>query len=187
MSAVRVFLHDLAWSVDPAGFLKRFDRSLSLAARHGIRTLPVLFDDCWHPDPSPGPQADPVPGVHNSQWVQSPGVRAALDPACKARLRAYVQGVIAARLAGSMLALYLRPIPTLTLLRTAFAWARESAPSQPFMSLVCFPYLRLNRELTGPSDIVSFHDVLRPDGTAFDEAEVAAIRRETAAARSARP
>jgi hypothetical protein len=33
---------------------------------------------------------------------------------------------------------------------------------------------------------VWFHDVLRPDGTAFDEAEVAAIRRETAAARSAR-
>ncbi len=297
MNAVRVFLHDLAWDADPAGFLGRFERFLSAAASHGIRTMPVLFDDCWHPDPTLGPQPAPVPGVHNSRWVQSPGVKAASDPTCEARLRAYVRGVIAAhrsdervlawdlynevgnfflpamsrpplekamRLAGTMLALHLRPIPTLPLLRKAFAWAREIAPSQPLTTPVWRSHPRLNRELTGLSDIVSFHDyrplpdlerriltlrrhgrpllctefmartsgstfpthlpvfrhegvgcfcwglvsgktqttwswkdrpgsaepavwfhdVLRPDGTAFDEAEVAALRRQAAASRS---
>jgi hypothetical protein len=95
MNAVRVFLHDLAWQVDPAGLLERLDRFLSAAARRGIRTMPVLFDDYRHP-PAPGPRPDPVPGVHNSRWLQSPGLKAARDPACDARLRAYVQGVIAA-------------------------------------------------------------------------------------------
>jgi len=300
MNAVRVFLHDLAWAVDPAGFLGRFDCFLSAAASRGIRAMPVLFDDCWHPDPAPGPQPEPVPGVHNSRWVQSPGVKAALDPACEARLRGYVQSVIAAhrsddrvlawdlynevgnfflpsmsrpplekaaRLAGSMLAMHLRPIPTLPLLRKAFAWVREFAPSQPLTTSVWFSHSRLKRKLVGLSDIVSFHDyrplrdlehrirelqrhgrpllctefmartsgstfqthlpvfrredigcfswglvrgrtqtawswkdrpgsaepavwfhdVLRPDGTAFDDDEVAALRRETAAGGPRRP
>ncbi|MCX7030935.1 MAG: 1,4-beta-xylanase [Spirochaetes bacterium] len=191
MNAVRVFLHDLAWRADPAGFLGRLDRFLSAAARLGIRTMPVLFDDCWHPNPAPGPQADPVPGVHNSRWVQSPGVKAAVDPACEDRLRGYVQDVIAAhrsddrvlawdlynevgnfflpamslpplrmapRLAVAAIRLYLEPIPTRPLLRRAFAWAREVEPSQPLTTSVWIDHARLNRELVGLSDIVSFHD-----------------------------
>jgi hypothetical protein len=39
MNAVRVFLHDLAWNVDPAGFLDRLERFLSAAAGLGIRTI----------------------------------------------------------------------------------------------------------------------------------------------------
>ena len=96
MNAVRVFLHDLAWHADPAGFRARFERFLAAAARLGIRTMPVLFDDCWHPDPAIGPQPAPVPGVHNSRWLQSPGVKAAATPSCEARLRDYVQDVIGA-------------------------------------------------------------------------------------------
>jgi hypothetical protein len=36
----------------------------------------VLFDSVWDPLPQLGPQHPPIPGVHNSGWVQSPGAKA---------------------------------------------------------------------------------------------------------------
>src|SRR4051812_28156966 len=35
MNTMRVFLHDLAWKEDPAGFKKRMAEFLAIAARHG--------------------------------------------------------------------------------------------------------------------------------------------------------
>ena len=93
LNAVRVFLHDLPWRDDPAGFPARVDAFLALCERHGLRAVPVLFDDCWGDDPRTGPQPRPRPGVHNSAWVQSPGTRAAADRAQWPRLEAYVRGV----------------------------------------------------------------------------------------------
>src|SRR3954469_21030800 len=43
-NSVRVFLHDLLWKQDAEGFLKRIDRFLAIAAKHGIKTMLVLFD-----------------------------------------------------------------------------------------------------------------------------------------------
>jgi hypothetical protein len=196
MNAVRVFLHDLAWETDAAGFLGRFERFLAAAAARGVRAMPVLFDDCWHRGAAPGPQPQPVPGVHNSRWLQSPGAAAARDRTSWPRLKAYVQGVIgahrgddrvlawdlfnevgnsflpamsrpplekAARLAVSTFALYLLPVPSLPLLRAAFGWARDVGPSQPLTTPVWFPHPRLNRLLADLSDVVSFHDYHRLD------------------------
>src|SRR5436309_10719481 len=47
-NTARVFLHDLAWQSDPAGFKKRIDRFLEIADKHKIRPLFVFFDDCWN-------------------------------------------------------------------------------------------------------------------------------------------
>lgn len=94
MNAVRVFLHDLAHAVDPAGLLERMDLFLAIARDCGIRTAFVLFDDCWHPPGAPGPQPMPVPGVHNSRWLQAPGLSAALDPLARERLERYVRDVV---------------------------------------------------------------------------------------------
>ena len=80
MNTMRVFLHDLLWQQDAAGFRKRIDQFLTIASRHHIRPLFVLFDSCWDPAPHLGPQHAPVPGVHNSGWVQSPGAKALADP-----------------------------------------------------------------------------------------------------------
>src|SRR5947209_11013960 len=44
LNTMRVFLHDLAWEKDPAGFKKRVARYLDIADKHKIRTLFVLFD-----------------------------------------------------------------------------------------------------------------------------------------------
>jgi hypothetical protein len=71
------------------------DKYLSIAEGHGITTAFVLFDDCWFPGAEAGPQPDPKPGVHNSRWLQSPGVAAARDPGQQPRLKAYVQDICA--------------------------------------------------------------------------------------------
>src|SRR5438105_11959012 len=65
LNTMRVFLHDLAWEVDPAGFKKRVGQYLDIADKHKIRTLLVLFDDCWNQEPKAGKQPAPVAGVHN--------------------------------------------------------------------------------------------------------------------------
>jgi hypothetical protein len=96
MNTMRVFLHDLLWQQDAEGFQKRIDQFLTIASRHHIRPMLVLFDSMWDPLPHLGPQHPPIPGVHNSGWVQSPGAVALADPKQYPRLKVYVQGVVKA-------------------------------------------------------------------------------------------
>ena len=154
MTTMRVFLHDLLWEQDPAGFQERMKQFLIIATRHKIRPIFVLFDSCWDPYPKLGPQHPPVPGVHNSGWVQSPGRAALEDSRQYPRLKQYVQGVIGP-LANDdrVLAwdLWNEPDNTndtaygkveskdkqrivLALLPQIFAWARQVHPSQPLTS-----------------------------------------------------
>src|ERR1035441_1850708 len=69
MNTMRVFLHNLLWEQDPKRFTSRIDAFLTIPARHDIRPVFVLFDSCWDPHPKLGPQHPPIPGVHNSGWV----------------------------------------------------------------------------------------------------------------------
>src|SRR3712207_498918 len=94
MNAMRVYLHDLLYKQDPEGFKRRFGELLAIADRHDIRIIPVLFDSCWNPDPKLGPQHPPIPGVHNSGWVQSPGRHDLINPANDAHFRRYVEDVV---------------------------------------------------------------------------------------------
>jgi len=96
MNVMRVFLHDLLWQQDAAGFQRRMNEFLTIASKHHIRTLVVLFDSCWDPSPHLGPQHPPIPGIHNSGWVQSPGAKALADSGEYPRLKEYVQGVMKA-------------------------------------------------------------------------------------------
>lgn len=195
MNAVRVYLHDLLWVQDSAGFLGRVDAFLAAAERHGIRTMLVLFDSCWHPEPALGAQPHPTPGVHNSGWVQSPGIPALRDPAQRGRLEAYVRGVVShfasdPRVlawdiwnepdngpevsqcdAGELSA---KADLVLPLLRDAFDWAREMAPAQPLTSAIWLGdwssperLSPLQQAQTSLSDVISFHNY----GTAADFAK----------------
>jgi hypothetical protein len=94
LNTLRVFLHDLLWVQDRRGFLRRLMQFLTMAASHAIKPLFVFFDSCWDPHPRTGPQHAPVPGVHNSGWVQSPGAERLGDPSYVAVLRDYVTGVL---------------------------------------------------------------------------------------------
>src|SRR6202521_813874 len=153
MNTMRVFLHDLLWQQDAAGFQKRIDRFLTIASRHHIRPMFVLFDSCWDPQPHLGLQHPPIPGVHNSGWVQSPGAAALADASQYPRLKAYVQGVVGAfakddRILGwdvwnepnndnggrfhEDAAAKVQHVDEL--LPKVFAWAREMHPTQPLTS-----------------------------------------------------
>ena len=151
MNTMRVFLHDLAYKQDPEGFLRRVDEFLTIAQRHGIRPMLVIFDSVWDPFPKAGPQRQPKPHLHNSVWVQSPGIEILADSTRHGELEGYVKAVVG-RFGrdGRVLAWDLwnepdntnRPAyfayePTnkgelaLALLRKTFAWARSTSPIQP--------------------------------------------------------
>lgn len=157
MNTMRVFLHDIPWRQDAEGFCGRIDRYLEIAHRHGIRTMFVIFDGVWHPEPKAGRQSDPRPGVHNSGWVQSPGKAILGDPARQDALKPYVQGLLR-RYGGDarvlMWDLFNEPdnpnansygakgsqieldpdtkaARAAELLEKAFRWAREVNPAQP--------------------------------------------------------
>src|SRR5579884_2407448 len=94
-NTARVFLHNLAWTEDPHGFLDRMDKFLAVADKHHIRPMFVLLDSVWDPNPRAGKQRAPRPRVHNSGWVQAPGAAILRD---KSRwdddVKAYVVAVL---------------------------------------------------------------------------------------------
>lgn len=186
MNTARVYLHNLAWEADPAGFLDRVDALVGIAWSKGIRTMPVMFDSCWHPEPVLGPQPRPVPGVHNSGWVQCPGMSTLMDAARHAALRDYVRAVTG-RFADDPRILawdvwnepdnglevsacdpvVLEAKATLVqpLLRKAFGWIRGMRPIQPLTSGIWLGdwssddlMTPLQRDQIGLSDIVTFHN-----------------------------
>ena len=94
-NSVRVYLHDMLWEQDAAGFLDRIDNFLKVTDKHEIGVMFVLFDSCWDPFPKLGPQLAPKPHVHNSGWVQNPGAEVLKNPAKhEEALRSYVIGVV---------------------------------------------------------------------------------------------
>jgi len=143
----------------------------------------VLFDGVWDPYPRPGPQPEPRPGVHNSRWVQSPGAAILGDPARHDELRPYLQDLLErfrddARIDGWDLfnepdnpnpAYAAQEIPdkdkrAVELLRKAFAWAREVAPSQPLTAGVWrgswsdpAALSEIDQLSLDSSDVISFH------------------------------
>jgi hypothetical protein len=190
MNTMRVFLHDLLWQQDPAGFKRRLDQFLQIASRHHIKPMLVLFDSCWDPFPAVGRQHAPNPGVHNSGWVQSPGAIALQDPAQYPRLETYVKGVVGAFARDQRILawdVWNEPDNTnggsynasepnnktdivLALLPKAFAWAREAGPEQPLTSGVwkgdwssAEKLGAMERVQLDLSDVISFHNYDAPE------------------------
>jgi hypothetical protein len=200
-NTMRVFLHDLLWRQDPQGFLNRIDQFLAIAQRHRIRPMLVLFDAVWDPMPRLGRQRAPIPHLHNSGWVQSPGAAILSDTARYESLRAYVQGVVG-RFANDRRVIawdifnepdnvnrpaYIAYEPinkqalTLILMRKAFAWARAMNPTQP---LTAAPWVGdyvvparmrpATRFMLENSDIITFHSY---DDSATVERLITALER----------
>ena len=94
MNTHRVFLHDLLWQQDSLGFMDRIDQFLGISERYGIKTMLVFFDDVWHPKPQLGKQIEPIAHIHNSGWVQSPGVKILTDTLTHHFLASYVKGIV---------------------------------------------------------------------------------------------
>lgn len=93
-TCIRVYLHNLLWDQDSEAFLKRVDKFLDIADKHGIRVMLVPLDGVWDPQPKLGKQREPRPHVHNSGWLQAPGAELLRDPNRHDELKPYIVGLI---------------------------------------------------------------------------------------------
>ncbi len=184
MNAIRVYLHDLLFEADSKGFLNRIDQVLEIADKHKIGMIPVLFDGVWNTCPELGPQPEPVPNLHNSIWVQSPGAAILRNPEQWVTLRPYVIKVFERFGEDSRVLAWdlfnepdqmdrttieagtrdLKIENAAGLLTEVFNWARSTQPSQPLTAGIW----EYNSDLTPvknsftsialeKSDIISFH------------------------------
>ncbi len=201
MNTMRVFLHDLLWEQDASGFKKRIDAFLVIASRHHIRPMFVIFDSCWDPFPHLGLQHPPIPGIHNSGWVQSPGAVGLGDKKQYPRLKAYVQGLVGAFAKDDRILAwdvwnepgaenersYAREevkdktALVAVLLPQVFSWARDANPIQPLTSGVWA--VDPSRDKLGElqqiqlreSDIITFHNYSWPESF---KSEVAWLKKQ---------
>jgi hypothetical protein len=189
MNTMRVYLHDLLWEQDSEGFKRRLDQFLTIAAKHKIRPIFVLFDAVWDPDPKLGKQRAPRPGVHNSGWVQSPSRTRLQNASEYPRLKEYVKGVVGAFAHDQRVLAWdiwnepdnenhgsynqLEPKNkvelVLALLPQAFAWAREAQAEQPLTSAVWKgdwstpeKMSAMDRLQIDLSDVITFHNYDSP-------------------------
>jgi hypothetical protein len=174
-NVIRVYLHNLAWETDKTGFVSRIDQFLGIAEKNQIRVVLVLFDDCWLPDPKPGKQPMPTPGVHNSGWLRAPGPARLKDPTSWASLEDYTRGILS-RFGNDkrvlMWDLYNEPGNSemtgisFPFMEKVFAWAWSVRPSQP---LTCAtwnsdaPFARYNDFQLKNSDVITFHNYSKPE------------------------
>ena len=196
-NTVRVFLHNIPWEQNRAGFLERVDKFLQIADRHQIRVTFVLFDSVWNARPQAGPQPAPTPHVHNSGWVQAPGAAELRDPAAQPRLHGYVKDVVGRYAHDKRVLMWdLMNEPdnrnesqdppekvalATALLKNTFAWVREINPDQPLTTgvwdgewandakLKPMERLQLNN-----SDVITFHNYRKVEEM---KADVQALRR----------
>lgn len=169
-NVMRVYLHHLLWTADKEGFKKRLNTYLGISSRHGIKTLFVIFDDCWNDTAWVGKQPAPKPGIHNSGWVRDPGTMIYRYPDTTKVLEAYVKDLLTtfkndARIL--MWDLYNEPgnnnqfNKSMPLLQKVFQWAREVNPSQPVTAGVWSEnpnFNELNNFQLTNSDIITYHN-----------------------------
>lgn len=182
-NTVRIFMHNLVWEQDPAGFKKRLGQFLDLCQKHGLRTIPTFFTNgCYgfEGEPKLGKQPAPQPGIHNSGWVQAPGAVIVNDPTKWGPLEKYVKDIVGSFAKDDRVllwCLYNEPENTkkdaksLPLMRKVFEWARSVNPSQPLsapiwqipgsqrtaLDIVCF--------LGENCDVITFHTYTKPPVT----------------------
>ncbi|MDP7016038.1 MAG: hypothetical protein QGG36_09580 [Pirellulaceae bacterium] len=159
-NSVRVYLHNLPWREDRDGFVKRIERFLTIADKHGVGVMLVPLDGVWDPQPKSGKQREPRPHVHNSGWLQAPGAAILGDPKRHDELRPYITGLIRhfrkdPRIhswdlfnepdnsnvnsygeRGAKTELPNKARMATQLLKKVFVWAREADPTQPLTAAV---------------------------------------------------
>jgi hypothetical protein len=167
-NTVRVFLHHLAWEVDPVGFKTRVGQYLAIADKHGVSTIFVFFDDCWNATYKAGKQPDPKTGVHNSGWLRDPGDLYFLNDSLNDVLEKYVKDVLTTFANDKRIVawdLYNEPgntghgVVSMPLLKKVFQWARTINPSQPLTSGIWNIQLKeINKYQLENSDVISYHN-----------------------------
>lgn len=187
-NSIRVFLHHLLWEHDAEGLKMRMEIFLSIASRHNIGVMFVLFDGVWNPHPTPG-RVEWKAGVHNSGWLQSPGAEILKDLDKHHSLEGYVKGIIGHFANDARVDVWdlfnepdnmnassygkLEPenkaYLSQMLLQRTFQWAREVQPTQPLTAGVWIgewtddKLTAIDRFMLNASDVISFHNYEGPD------------------------
>jgi len=173
LNCMRVFLHHVAWQEDAAGFKKRVDSYLGIAAKHHISTIFVFFDDCWNATYHAGLQPAPKTGIHNSGWLRDPGKLYYDESSLVDTLQNYVKDILKTFAHDPRILLwdlYNEPgnsdygIKSLPLLEKIFTWGREADPDQPLSAGVWNSKLHeLNAFQLSHSDVITYHDYEGPE------------------------
>jgi len=175
---IRVFLHDLLWDADSLGFVERIKTFISIADKYKIKTMLVFFDDCWYGNAQLGKQPNPIIGIHNSGWLQSPRYADVMNKNEWKRLERYVKGIMTKFKDDQRIALWdlynepannHTPSQVFPLLKEVFQWARNVNPTQPLT--VCVwkegeSYNELIAYCIAQSDIISYHNYSDYEGMA---------------------
>lgn len=167
-NTVRVFLNSLVWEADPKGYKERINQYLTIAHKHGIRTMFVIFDDCRNSTYKLGKQPAPKPGMHNAMWVQDPIAFRRNETSANLKfLEAYVKDILTTFKDDERVLiwdLYNEPgnrghrMDSFPLLKRTFKWARDVNPSQPLTASVwALDLYEMSKFIVENSDVISYH------------------------------
>jgi Cellulase (glycosyl hydrolase family 5) len=172
-NVMRVFLHHVAWQVDHDGLKQRMNTYLSIADKHHISTMFVLFDDCWSDTYKAGKQPAPKTGVHNSGWIRDPGSLYYTEPHLTDTLERYVKDILSTFKNDKRILLwdvYNEPgnsnygNKSLSLLQKVFTWGRQVNPDQPLSAGLWNPDLTdLNKFQLANDDVITYHNYNKED------------------------
>jgi hypothetical protein len=170
MNVLRAVLQYAVYEDDPAYFLETLDRFMTICAKHKIKFMPSLFDDCvfgLEHDPKVGKQPEPLVGWYAWAWSPSPGHNMVVDERTHPRIERYVKAVMSRFKNDDRILLWdLYNEPTngglgsasFPLLKKVITWARSVAPSQPITIDVWSNDKRLNDIAIPASDVITFHN-----------------------------
>lgn len=154
-NSIRVVLSFAVWQANPKQMRQRFGRFLEIAAQNNLSVVPCPLDDCgFSGEPTHlGQQPLPIPGVHNSRAVGSPGRHIVMDRTQWPAIKRYVLDIVGTYAQDERVLLwdlYNEPGNRLIftnkgerlfddeleeysheLLRETFVWARSIGPVQP--------------------------------------------------------
>ena len=170
LNCARVVLQYAVYEDDPKYFKKTFADFLSVCDAHGVKVMPIFFDDCAfgvNTDPKVGRQSEPLEGWYAWAWSPSPGYSMVVDVREHPKLEKYVKDVMTAFKDDDRIFawdLYNEPCNTRTpqrsmpLLKSVFKWGREVNPSQPLTAGVWnLSLTEANEFQIKNSDIITYH------------------------------
>lgn len=175
MNVLRAVLQFAVYEDDPAYFLNTLDAFMAVCARHKIKFVPSLFDDCvfgLEHEPKTGKQPEPLPGWYAWAWSPSPGHSLVIDERTHPRIEKYVKAVMGRFKNDQRILLwdmYNEPTngglgsASFPLLKKAIVWARTINPSQPISVDVWNNDKRLNDIAIPASDVITFHNYANKD------------------------
>lgn len=165
MNSLAIYLPYKMWVNNPTNLLNNFENFLTVANNRGLKVSPIFFDNCWNGTVNLGAQGAPIPGVHNSRWVQSPGddIKTNYYASYKTSIRNYVQAFVNAHLNDSRILFweqmnepgcsgFMNEV-TIALMNDARIAIKETGSTIPVNSCACQLY-----EGAYFSDYFSYHD-----------------------------